>query len=56
MPDFRRDLLAMLRDHGSEFVHHVNGSHELWQSPINRARFVVQRDIPSRNIANNILK
>jgi len=56
LADYRRDLLVMLRENGCEFVRHANGSHDLWQSPINNRRFVVQQDIPTRSIANSILK
>ncbi|WP_410052785.1 type II toxin-antitoxin system HicA family toxin [Bradyrhizobium sp. SZCCHNPS2010] len=30
--------------------------HEIWQSPINGHRFVVDNAIPSRHLANAVLK
>lgn len=56
MADYRRDLLKLLTDKGCTFVRHANGSHELWQSPVSGARFVIQNDLRSRTAANNILK
>jgi predicted RNA binding protein YcfA (HicA-like mRNA interferase family) len=56
LPDYRRDLLKLLTASGCRFVRQANGSHELWESPISGARFVVQRDLSSRTAANNILK
>ena len=56
MADYKKDLLKVLRKHGCQFVRGANGSHELWQSPINNARFVIQYDLKSRIAANNILK
>lgn len=56
MADYKRDLIAVLKEHGCEYVRPANGSHALWQSPINNARFVIQHDLKSRVAANNILK
>lgn len=56
MADYRRELLKRLKAHECEYLRPANGSHELWQSPINKARFVVQNDLRSRNSANSILK
>lgn len=56
MADYRRELLKLLKAEGCEYVRPANGSHELWQSPINQARFVVQSDLRSKVAANSILK
>ncbi|MFN7399512.1 MAG: type II toxin-antitoxin system HicA family toxin [Sandaracinobacter sp.] len=56
MADYRRDLIKLLQAAGCECVRKANGSHELWQSPINQRRFVVQHDLSSRTSANNVLK
>jgi len=54
--DYRRELLKKLKAHDCEFVKNAKGSHELWQSPISKTRFVVQQKLKSRISANNILK
>lgn len=46
----------VLTDHGCEYVRHGKGDHDIWQSPINDARFVVDNNIPSRHLANTVLK
>lgn len=56
MADYRKRLIEKLHEHGCEYVRAANGSHELWQSPINKRRFVVQNDLSSRVTANSILK
>ena len=56
MADYRRRLIERLQEHGCTFVRYANGSHELWQSPIANARFVIQRDLSSKVAANTILK
>jgi hypothetical protein len=54
MADYRRDLIKILNEHNCVLVRHGKGSHGLWESPINKARFVVQHDLSSRIAANNI--
>ena len=56
MADYRRDLLKILTQNGCILIRHGKGSHDLWESPINKARFVVQHDLSSKIAANNILK
>lgn len=56
MADYRRELIKKLRAHGCEYVKDAKGSHELWQSPISKARFVVQKKFKSRHTANGVLK
>lgn len=56
MADYRRELIKLLNQHQCRLVRHGKGSHDLWQSPINNARFVVQHDLRSRIAANNVLK
>lgn len=51
-PQLRKLLLA----HDCSFVRQGKGSHEIWQSPINSARFPVPVTIVSRNTANAILR
>jgi HicA-like toxin of HicAB toxin-antitoxin system len=56
MKSFTPELKKILRDAGCEFVRHGRGDHEIWQSPINGHRFVVDNAIPSRHLANAVLK
>ena len=56
MNSFTPELKTILREAGCEFVRHGRGDHEIWQSPINGHRFVVDNAIPSRHLANAVLK
>lgn len=56
MADYRRRLIKVLEKNGCTFVRHATGSHDLWQSPLSGARFVVQRDLSSKVAANGVLK
>jgi predicted RNA binding protein YcfA (HicA-like mRNA interferase family) len=55
-----RGYYAQLRDvllaHGCVRVRDGKGSHEIWQSPINGARFPVSMNIMSRHTANAIMR
>jgi predicted RNA binding protein YcfA (HicA-like mRNA interferase family) len=51
-PQVRKLLIA----HGCFFVRQGKGSHEIWASPINNARFPVPVTIVSRNTANGIFR
>jgi len=53
---YTRELKALLLAAGCRFVRHGRGDHEIWQSPINGARFTVDGDIRSRHTANGTLK
>jgi HicA toxin of bacterial toxin-antitoxin, len=53
---FARKVKSILTAHGCTLVRQGKGDHELWQSPINNARFVVDGKIPSRHLANVVLK
>ena len=53
---FTRQVKSILSDNGCTLVRHGKGDHELWQSPISGARFVVDGNIPSRHLANAVLK
>jgi len=54
--NFTPELLAFLRANGCEFVRHGKGDHDIWWSPINGKRFVVDGTIQSRHTANGVLK
>jgi hypothetical protein len=53
---FTRQVKAILTAHGCTFVRQGKGDHEIWQSPLSQARFVVDGNIPSRGLANTVLK
>jgi hypothetical protein len=56
MKSFTPELKQILREAGCWFVRHGKGDHEIWQSPITNQRFVVDSAIPSRHLANVVLK
>ncbi|MDR1310930.1 MAG: type II toxin-antitoxin system HicA family toxin [Burkholderiaceae bacterium] len=49
-------MVGILLSHGCEMYGQRKGSHEMWKSPVNGARFPVSVNIVSRAIANKILK
>lgn len=53
---YTRRVKDILRAHGCGIVRQGKGDHELWQSPISQTRFVVDGKIPSRHLANAVLK
>jgi hypothetical protein len=53
---FTRQLKAILRDNGCIFERQGKGDHEIWYSPITKRRFTVDGNIPSRHLANAVLK
>jgi hypothetical protein len=55
-PSFTRALKARLREGGCSFVRQGRGDHEIWYSPITNRNFVVDGAIPSRHLANAVLK
>jgi hypothetical protein len=46
--NFTPRVKAILRENGCSFVRHGKGDHEVWYSPINKRRFMVDIDIKSR--------
>jgi len=46
----------MLREAGCAFIRHGKGDHEIWYSPLTFQNFVVDGKIPSRHLANAVLK
>ena len=56
MADYERDVRRVLAEHGCSFVRHGKGDHDIWESPINGRRFVVDSKIKSRHTANAIMK
>ena len=55
MADYSRDLITILSKNGCTLIS-KKGKHPKWSSPINGQHFPVQTKIPSKVIANNILK
>lgn len=49
-------LIDILLANGCSFVRQGKGSHEIWQSPLNNARFPVAVTVKSKNTANAILR
>lgn len=53
---YAAQVKAILRQHGCTIVRQGKGDHEIWESPISGTRFVVDGKIPSRHLANTVLK
>ena len=53
---YTRRVKDILRAHGCTIARQGKGDHEVWQSPISNTRFVVDGKIPSRHLANSVLK
>ena len=51
-PEVKKHLLKA----GCRFERQGRGDHEIWYSPITKARFVVDQNIKSRHTANAVLK
>jgi ribosomal protein L16/L10AE len=47
---------SILREKGCSYVRQGKGDHEIWHSPINNRRFMVDNHIKSRQWANYTLK
>lgn len=56
MSDFAPEVIALLLRNGCYFIRHGKGDHDIWHSPINDRRFVVDGKIKSRHTANAVLK
>lgn len=53
---FTPELRSILRHHGCVRERQGKGDHEIWFSPINGRRFVLDNQIKSRHTANAVLK
>jgi predicted RNA binding protein YcfA (HicA-like mRNA interferase family) len=56
MADFYRELIALLRANGFEFLRSAKGSHEIWANLKTNQQVTVPRSTKSRHTANDILK
>jgi len=54
--DFASELKRLLSKAGCSLERQGKGDHEIWYSPINGKRFVVDGKIKSRHTANAVLK
>jgi hypothetical protein len=54
--DFAPELKRALREAGCHLHRQGRGDHEIWHSPVNGRRFVVDHEIKSRHTANAVLK
>ena len=54
--NFTPRVKVILRENGCFFVRQGKGDHEIWHSPINNRRFMVDNNIKSRHWANYTLK
>lgn len=53
---YTKQLKALLRKHGCEFVRAGKGDHEIWKSPFAAKPIVVDGRMMSRHTANDVLK
>ena len=56
MRDYGKAVRDALSKNGCYFIRHGKGSHDRWHSPITNRNFTVGTVIPSRHMANEILK
>ena len=54
--NFTPRVKSLLRKSGCLFVRNGKGDHEIWSSPLNGRRFMVDNNIKSRHWANHTLK
>lgn len=56
MASYTREVKKLLKQAGCTFARQGKGDHEIWYSPITDHYFVVDGKIPSRHLANAVLK
>ena len=56
MKDYGKLVREILSENGCSFVRHGKGDHDRWFSPINNYTVTVNKKIPSRYEANEVLK
>lgn len=56
MAGYYRDIIALLRDAGCEFVRQGKGDHEIWYSPITKRNVIVDKGVRVRATANGSLR
>ena len=53
---YTRRLKRLLKDNDCSFYRQGKGDHEIWYSPITKRKFPVDSHIPSKHLANEVLK
>jgi len=56
MKDYGKAVRDILSKNGGYFVRHGRGDHDIWYSPITNRNITVDGTIPSRHMANEVLK
>jgi predicted RNA binding protein YcfA (HicA-like mRNA interferase family) len=56
MKDYNKAVCDVLSKNGCYFVRHGKGDHDRWHSPITNRNITVDGTIPSRHMANEVLK
>jgi len=56
MKEYSKATKEILKRHGCYFVRHGKGDHDTWYSPISDRKLTVDGKIPSRHMANEVLK
>lgn len=56
MAEYEKIVRTILRKNGCVFVRHGSGDHDVWYSPISNKKVTVDGTIPSRHMANVIMK
>jgi hypothetical protein len=56
MAEYEKIVRKILSENGCAFVRRGKGDHDIWHSPINNRNVTVDTKIPSRHMANVIMK
>jgi hypothetical protein len=56
MAEYEKKVRKILTRYGCYFLRHGKGDHDIWISPISNKPLTVDGKIPSRYMANEILK
>ncbi len=56
MAEYEKLVRAILKKNGCTFVRRGKGDHDIWHSPIQNRNITVDSRIPSRHMANVIMK
>ena len=56
MAEYEKKVRIVLAENGCKFLRHGKGDHDIWFSPITNRKIVVDGNIKSRHIANEIMK
>ena len=56
MKEYGKAVRDILSKNGCYFIKHGKGDHDRWHSPITNRNITVDGKIPSRHMANEVLK